>query len=107
MDRRCKKPFIVSWNHKRLKLSDGSHEKMFFNHDDAINFLEEERSKVQYVISTRKVKADYLEEYGEWPMQGQLQCTHEEGKVTFLYGVSEFYIIPTKHHVKRESVSKS
>ena len=75
MERKARNPFIVSWNHKRLKLSDGSHEKEFYDHDEALAFLESEMSKVKYEKSTPESKAEYRNKYGTEPTQGQLQCT--------------------------------
>ena len=64
MERKVTNPFIVSWNHKRLKLSDGSHQKEFYDHDEAIAFLEAEMNKVEYEKSTPETKAEYRKKYG-------------------------------------------
>lgn len=105
MERKPNNPFIVAWHHRRLKLSDGSHEKGFYDHEEAIAFLESEMSKVKYEKSSPESRNQYLEKYGTWPGQGQLQCTRETRCVILLYGVSHFYIIPCSRH--KEIVSDS
>lgn len=35
-------PFIVSWNDKNVKLSDGNTERKFDDHDEALSFLSKE-----------------------------------------------------------------
>lgn len=107
MERKARNPFIVAWNHKRLKLSDGSHEKEFYDHDEAIAFLEAEMSKVEYEKSTPETKAEYRKKYGTEPTQGQLQCTRATRGTILLYGVSYFYIIPCNRHkeIGLESIS--
>jgi hypothetical protein len=107
MERKVTNPFIVYWNHKRLKLSDGSHQKEFYDHDEAIAFLEAEMNKVEYEKSTPETKAEYRKKYGTEPTQGQLQCTRAERGVILLYGVSDFYIIPCNRHKEIGLESKS
>lgn len=107
MERKAQNPFIVAWNHKRLKLSDGSHQKEFYDHDEAIVFLEAEMSKVEYEKSTPETKAEYRKKYGTEPTQGQLQCTRAKRGTILLYGVSYFYIIPYNRHKEICLESKS
>lgn len=107
MERKSSNPFIVAWNHKRLKLSDGSNEKEFYDHDEALAFLESEMSKVKYEKSTPESKIEYRRKYGTEPTQGQLQCTRATRGTILLYGVSYFYIIPCNRHkeIGLESIS--
>lgn len=107
MERKVRNPFIVAWNHKRLKLSDGFHEREFYDHDEALAFLESEMSKVEYEKSTPETKAEYRKKYGTEPTQGQLQCTRANRGVILLYGVSDFYIIPCNLHKEIGLESKS
>lgn len=107
MERKALNPFIVAWNHKRLKLSDGSHEREFYDHDEALAFLEAEMSKVQYEKSKPETKAEYRKKYATEPTQGQLQCTRERQGVIILYGASDFYIIPCNRHNEIGLESKS
>lgn len=107
MERKTGNPFIVAWNHKRLKLSDGSHEREFYDHDEALAFLESEMSKVEYEKSTLETKAEYRKKYDTEPTQGQLQCTRAHRGAILLYGVSYFYIIPCNRHKEIGLESKS
>ena len=107
MERKSLNPFIVAWNHKRLKLSDGSHEREFYDHNEALAVLEAEMSKVKYKKSTPESKTEYRNKYGTEPTQGQLQCTRERRGVIILYGVSDFYIIPCNRHKEIGLESKS
>lgn len=104
---RTKKPFVVAWNRNYLKLSDGSQQKEFLNHDEAIRFVEEEIRKVTHPLATRKSRSDYLEKYGAEPVLGQIQCTREVRNVCLLYGVSDYYIVPSKAEIECASDSKS
>lgn len=98
MKRKAPYLFIVAWNHEWLKLSDGSSKKEFYDHDEALAFLESEMSKVKFEKSTSELKAEYRKEYGTEPMQGQIQCTRELRSFIHLYGVSDVYIIPCNRH---------
>ncbi len=89
-----KNPFIVHWNYNWLKLSDGSAQKEFHNHDEAIDFLEAEMKKVTYPIASGENRWMYCKQTGKEPMQGQIECTRLQRGVVLLYGVSERYIVP-------------
>ncbi len=90
-----KNPFIVAWVPGILKLSDGSSQKEFQNHDEALDFLEAEMEKVTYPIATGENRWKYRKQTGKEPSQGQIECTRlQRGKI-MLYGVSERYIVPS------------
>lgn len=89
-----KNPFIVAWVPSGLKLSDGSTQKEFQNHDEAIDFLEAEMKKVAYPIASRENMWMYRKQTGKDPSQGQIECTRLQRGVVMLYGVSERYIVP-------------
>ncbi len=91
-----KNPYIVKWNHSWLKLSDGSTHKEFFDHDEAMKFIEDEIKKVSYPLATKEKKQEYRESYHTEPTQGQIQCSRLNRGVILLYGVSDFYIVPSK-----------
>lgn len=81
--RKLKNPFIVSWNDKDVKLSDGSTEREFDDHDEALSFLTKEIDKCKLP------KANSLS-LGHHKVL-QLQCSRIVRGIDRLYGVSDFY----------------
>lgn len=81
--RKLKNPFIVSWNDKDVKLSDGNTERKFDDHDEALSFLSKEidRCKLPKANSISLGHHKVL----------QLQCSRIVRGVVLLYGVSDFY----------------
>lgn len=82
-NRRLKNPFIVSWNYKDIKLSDGNSERKFDDHDEALSFLSKEIDKCKLP------KASSIS-LGHHKVL-QLQCSRIVRGVVMLYGVSDFF----------------
>lgn len=81
--RKLKNPFIVSWNDKDIKLSDGNTERKFDDHDEALSFLSKE------IDRCKLPKANSIS-LGHYKVL-QLQCSRIVRGIIYLYGVSDFF----------------
>lgn len=81
--RKLKNPFIVSWNDKDVKLSDGNTERKFDDHDEALSFLSKE------IDRCKLPKANSIS-LGHYKVL-QLQCSRIVRGIIYLYGVSDFF----------------
>lgn len=87
-----KNPYILRWNKNGMVLSDGSPEKVFTDHDEAMLALEEEIAKVKFPLARKVI--DIGNSLQGHDKIAELEVVREFSTKILLYGVSDYYLIP-------------
>lgn len=92
-----KHKFSVAWSMYGIRFSDRSMIKTFLNHNDALDFIEDESKKVAFVKATKKAEDDYARMYNSCPVIAQIECLRKEEGCLKMYGASERFILPKEY----------
>lgn len=87
-----KKPYILKWSRDGMVLSDGSKQKEFSDHDEAMTALETEIAKITMPLARKAM--DINENRHEHYRIAELEVVREVGGDLKLYGASDYYILP-------------
>lgn len=94
-----KNPYVLKWNVEGLKLSNGSTEQLFYDHEEAMDALEKEVHKCLLPFASEVIKMGH--DHHEYYRLAELEVVREERGKLMLYGVSPFFLRP-KHHFSEE-----
>lgn len=87
-----KNPFVLKWSKDNMLLSDGSRQKEFYDHEEAMEALDEEISKVELELACTQITLGV--DTHEYHRLVELEVTRVERGVVKMYGVSLYYILP-------------